>query len=99
MMLKTVMIGVMLLGTLSCVSIKRVMMYEVSLEYQEAGVATVNLDPTEDVDLVGEWTYEPDFLTLDQIPNNLRCVSSETWHEKLKPKLKAASRTLQNQDD
>jgi len=98
-MLKIVMIGVILLATLSCVSLDKTMMYAVNQEYAESATAQVNLDITSNHELVGEWNYEPDFLHLYDIPKNLRCVSEETWQTIVKPKLKEASRKYRDQQD
>ena len=95
---KILMIGVLLFGTLSCVSLDKTMMYLVNTDYQEAGVATVNLDIESDPKVVGEWNYEPDFLQFYDIPKNLRCFSEETWQKRVKPKLKEASRKYRDQN-
>lgn len=95
---KIVMNGVILLGMLSCVSLDRTMMYAVNFEYEEAAVATKNLDIRENEEVVGEWNYQPDFLPLHDVPKNLMCFSLETWLEDIKPSLKTASKKHRDQD-
>ena len=68
-MLKTIMIGGMLFGILSCKppTIKEpVKMYAVGLRFSEAGQGYKNLDITSE-EGIGEWTSEIDFIPLGKI--------------------------------
>ena len=88
-MRKILMIGVILLGNLSCTppTIKNpVKMYAVNIGYQEAGVGLKNLNILSNE--VGEWSSEIIFTPLDDAPNNMMCFSMETWLLRIKPKLK-----------
>ncbi len=100
-MQKTLIVGVMLLGmfSCSCVSLKDVTMYTVSLKYNEAGVATKNLDIKEDPDKVGEWNSDPVFTSLNNIPQDLQCFSLQTWLDSIKPSLKKSSRAYRDRND
>lgn len=86
------MIGVILCGILSSCkppTIKEpVKMYAISIKYQEAGVAFKNLNIRSKSKHVGEWTTDFIFLPLNEIPENIMCLSMEDWLVIVKPKLK-----------
>lgn len=97
---KIVMIGVILLGIVSCkpVTIKEpIRMFEISQEYSEAGTEMVDLNIRHKAKVVGEWLGEVEFIPLSDAPNNLRCFSSEDWYKVIVPKLKEGSRQYHDQ--
>ena len=91
---KMLMIGVMLLGMLSCKAPtfkKPLKMYAVNQKFNEAGVGFKNLNyKLKDKSKVGEWVTDPAFIPLHEAPNNMMCFSTEDWLKKVKPKLKEA---------
>lgn len=92
-MQKIVMIGVMLLGMLSCKAptIKKpVKMYAVNQKFNEAGVGYKYLNYKLKKKYVGEWKGDLNFIPLHEAPENMMCFSMATWLKTIKPKLKEA---------
>jgi len=102
-MLKIVMIGVMLLGIVSCikpVTIKNpVEMYAINTEYMEAGAGLKNLNIRTDPSGVGEWLNEPIFIPLEEAPKNMMCFSMEDWLKLIRPKLKEGAQQYKDYND
>lgn len=93
-MLKTAILGATLFATYSCNSPtieEPVKMYQVNQNFYEAGVGFKNLNyKTKDREKIGNWLEAPEFLPLNEVPNDLTCFGTDDWLKKIKPKLKEA---------
>jgi len=102
LILKTLMSGGILLGIVSCnppTIEKPVVMYEVSLRFNESGYGLRNLNYKTNTSTVDEWIGDVKFSPLEDIPNELTCFSNRTWETVISPKLKEASEFYKDYND
>lgn len=92
--------GVILLGIASCnppTIEEPVIIYEVSLRFEEAGFGLRNLDYKKpDID---KWVSDVQFVSIQNIPKELTCFSNHTWETVISPKLKEAGQYYKDSSD
>lgn len=97
-MLKTLIIGVMLLKIVSCSHPPTIRypveMYAVSLRFNEIAKGNKHLNYQLKEEMVGEWENKDQlfYLPLSYAPNEMMCFEQKTWLLIVKPKLKQASK-------
>lgn len=89
---KMLTIGVILLLIVSCnppTIEEPVVIYEVSLRFEEAGFGLRSLDYKKPN--IDKWVSDVEFASIKDIPKELTCFSNKTWETIISPKLKEAS--------
>lgn len=94
-MLKTLMIGLILLGTYSCSSahIKEPQpVYVINFKFGSVASGTKSFDYKKGVDSMGEWVSEPRLIQWSEVSENVIAFPLEIWLTRIKPALKKLAR-------